>query len=60
MELIFTIFGTTVEFRIGPTVTEESEAEVISPHTTAQVEHFGFTPIDPAFPEFNWEEDEDV
>jgi len=60
MELIFTIFGTTLEFRIGQTVVEEADVEIVSPHLSAQVEHFGFTPTDPAFPEFDWGEDEDV
>lgn len=58
MELIFTIFGTTFEWRVGPTVEEEGALDRGS--LSAQVEHFGFAPIDPAFPDFDWEEDEDL
>lgn len=60
MELTFTIFGTTLEFRIGPTVVEESSDEIVVPSLSAHVEHFGFAPKDPAFPDFDWDEDEDV
>lgn len=61
MELILTIFGTTFEFRVGPTV-EEEEQEVIVPHTGSQVEHvgFGFASVDPAFDDKYPYEDEDV
>lgn len=58
MEIVISLFGTTIEFRIGATVEEEME---LSPTAlNAQVEHFGFVPADPAFPEFDWSEDEDV
>lgn len=52
MELTLTIFGTTLEIRIGATVEED-----LTPALDAKVEHFGFVPVDPAFPEFEWEED---
>jgi hypothetical protein len=56
VELVFTLFGTTIEFRIGPTVTEEDTSNV--PGLGSTTENFGFTPKDPAFPEFGWEEEE--
>lgn len=64
MELIFTIFGTTIEFRVGPTVEaqEDEGSEIVMPHTASQVEHIGigFASADPAFQDKYPYEDEDV